>query len=168
LDAAWRVRLLRPDDRESIERILRAARVFSEQEVQVALELIDEGLATPHVPDAYRFVVAEAPDGAVAGYACYGSTPGMPGTFDLYWIAVEPALQGQGVGKILISAVEDVVAREGAARIVVETSSREDYEPTRAFYDKSGYALENREADFYSPGDDKVTYVKRLDDPPAG
>jgi ribosomal protein S18 acetylase RimI-like enzyme len=167
---AYRVRALRPDDREPIERILRHTGVFSEEEVQVALELIDEGLAEPEARDAYRFVVAEAPDGRLAGYACYGSTPGMPGTYDLYWIAVEPALHGQGIGKILIYTVEEIVAHEGGDRIVVETSSRKDYTPTRAFYDHSGYNVESQEKDYYSPGDDKVVYVKRLEqgEPEAG
>jgi ribosomal protein S18 acetylase RimI-like enzyme len=159
------VRPLRPEDRDPIERILRATNVFSEEEVDVALELVDEGLAQPDGPDPYRFVVAETPGGEVAGYACYGSTPDLPGTFDLYWIAVDPALHGLGIGKILISAVEDIIVREGGGRVVVETSSRDDYGPTRAFYRQTGYSEESRDKDFYSPGDDKVTYVKRLEPP---
>lgn len=131
----------------------------------MALELVDEGLARPDQPDAYRLVVAETPHGEVAGYACYGSTPGSPGTYDLYWIAVDPALHGLGIGKLLISAVERIIAGEGGRRVVIETSSRGDYVPTRAFYCRTGYVEESRERDFYSPGDDKVTYVKRLEPP---
>src|SRR2546430_6552456 len=31
-------------------------------------------------------------------WACWGPTPGTRGTHDLYWIAVDPERQGQGVG----------------------------------------------------------------------
>lgn len=163
----YRVRLLRSEDRGPIEAILRATKVFSAEEVQVALELLDEGLAHPDTPDAYRFLVAITPAGVLAGYACYGSTPDLPGTYDLYWIAVDPALHGHGIGKILIHAVEDIITSERGDRVVVETSSRDDYIPTRAFYTHTGYTEESRDKDYYSTGDDKVTYVKRIEQPPA-
>ena len=38
---------------------------------------------------------------AVLGYYCIGPTPATEGTFDLYWIAVEPSLHGRGVGSAL-------------------------------------------------------------------
>jgi L-amino acid N-acyltransferase YncA len=55
-------------DRGAIERIVRATGAFREDEVRVALELVDAEEA-----EGYRFVVAEV-EGAVAGYACFGAT----------------------------------------------------------------------------------------------
>ena len=137
--------------------------MFSEPEVLVALELIDEGVERPDEPDAYRFVVAESAEGAISGYACYGSTPNLPATYDLYWIAVDPALHGQGIGKLLIERVEAILATEGGGLVVVETSSRDDYVPTRAFYLRCGYVEQSRTKDYYGARDDKVVYVKRLE-----
>jgi hypothetical protein len=46
--------------------------------------------------------------------------------------------------------------------IVIETSTRPQYEPTRGFYLRCGYELAASIADFYAPGDGKAMYVKRL------
>lgn len=125
---------------------------------------MDETFADPEQPDPYRFVVAaDSADGArVLGYACFGTTPLTKGTCDLYWIAVDPTLHGGGIGRALLDEVERVLRADGQHQIVIETSSRADYEPTRAFYLRVGYVEEARVRDFYARGDDKVFYVKRL------
>jgi len=105
--------------------------------------------------------VAES-DGEVAGYACFGATPTTDGTQDLYWIAVDPAAQGAGIGRRLLGAVEDALRGEGARLLLVETASKPSYAGTRAFYDACGYELVARVPDFYAPGDDKVIYARRL------
>lgn len=151
-----RLRLLAPGDRVPIERIVRATGVFSDAEVDIALELVD---APPSA--GYRFVVAEL-DGSVAGYACFGATPLTVGTHDLYWIAVDPALHGRGVGADLLAAVERTLRAEGARLLLIETASKPSYDATRAFYHARGCLEVARVPDFYAPGDDKVIYARRL------
>ena len=91
--------------------------------------------------------------GALAGWICWGATPCTVGTWDLYWMAVDPALHGAGVGTALLAEMELRLA--GRARlIVVETAGRPDYAPTRAFYEARGYSVAARIPDFYEPGDD--------------
>lgn len=154
------LRELRAADREPLERILRATGMFTGEEVAVALELIDIGLGRI-AGEGYRFIVAEV-DGAVAGYACFGRAPMTDGTWDLYWIAVDPALHGRGVGVRLVRAVEEAARREGARLLVVETAGKPEYAPTRAFYERIGYPEHARLKDFYRDGDDKVVHVRRL------
>ena len=90
-----------------------------------------------------------------------GPTPCTLGTFDLYWMAVDPAAQGAGIGTALIRAMEDRL--RGLARlIIVETAGRADYRPTRAFYEARGYQRAAVIPDFYAPGDDQLVYVKTL------
>jgi ribosomal protein S18 acetylase RimI-like enzyme len=144
-------------DRAALERILRATRAFTDAEVDVALELVDEPAAT-----GYRFVVAET-DGAIAGYACFGATPCTVGTWDLYWIAVDPARQGSGVGRALLDAVERAVRAESGRLLVIETASKPEYEATRRFYERCGLELAARIRDFYARGDDKLVYCRRYD-----
>ena len=138
--------------------------MFSQDEVDCALSLLDETFADPEQPDPYRFVVAaDVEDAAlVLGYACFGTTPLTHGTCDLYWIAVDPALHGGGIGRVLFDEVARVLRADGKHQLVIETSSRADYEPTRAFYLRVGCVEEARVRDFYSRGDDKVFYVRRL------
>jgi ribosomal protein S18 acetylase RimI-like enzyme len=165
---AARLRRLAREDRPPIERILRATGAFTEDEVRVALELVDEGLSKAD-GGGYRFVVAcagagvgTAGDEAVAGYACYGETPLTEGTWDLYWVAVDPALQGRGLGLALVRACEEGARAAGGRQLLIETASKPSYDATRAFYDRAGYAEVARVPDFYRPGDDKVVYARSL------
>ena len=155
--APVRWRDLVPADRGPIERILRATGAFDPAEVDVALELVDSPRDV-----GYRFVVADL-GGEVAGYACFGATPCTVGTWDLYWIAVDPTRQSRGLGRALLGAVEDAVRREGGRLLVIETASKPSYAATRAFYDRCGLELAARVKDFYARGDDKLIYCRRFD-----
>ncbi len=149
---------LRPVDRAQrarLERITAATGLFRPDEVAIAVELLDD------TDDDYHFLGAYVDDD-LAGYACWGPTPGTSGTYDLYWIVVDPARQRTGVGSQLLAAVEQQLTSAGGRLIVVETSSRADYAPTRAFYERRGYARAATIPGYYAPGDDLVIYFKDL------
>ncbi len=154
---AFQLGALAPHHRDRIREILDATAAFRPAEVDVALELFDA-----RELDDYEFIGAYADNGALSGYACYGPTPATDRTFDLYWIAVHPDAQGTGGGSRLLAGVEDTLLKRGARLLVVETSSRDDYAPTRHFYESRGYAQTARIRDFYAPADDRVIYTKRL------
>jgi D-alanine-D-alanine ligase len=149
------LRSLRAADRPRLEAITRATGIFRANETAVALEVFDAAVAGS--PD-YAAVAADL-DGQFAGWICWGPTPCTVGTFDLYWMAVDPVLQGMGIGSALLREMESRIA--GSARlIVVETSGRPDYLPTRSFYEARGYTVGGVIPEFYAPGDDQVVYVK--------
>ena len=164
------LRELRAADRAPIAALLRATGAFTEEEVGVALELVDVALSKRvERPDDYRFLVADAPEGThgerVAGYVCWGLAPMSDGVFDVYWIAVDPAAQRHGIGARLLHAVEEDVARRGGRTILIETGGKESYAPTRRFYERAGYAEAARIPDFFRVGDDKVIYARRVTSP---
>ena len=101
-------------------------------------------------------------DGKPVGYVCFGPTPMTDGTFDLYWIATDPSVRGQGEGHALVAAMESELRRRGGRLVRVETSATEDYDSTRGFYARAQYQEEARVRDFYRPGDDLVILGKRL------
>jgi ribosomal protein S18 acetylase RimI-like enzyme len=144
--------------RARLEQLTAATGLFRPAEIAVAAELLDDSLAGD---DDYRLLGAYGADELV-GYACWGPTPGTEGTYDLYWIVVDPARQGQGVGTELLTAVEQQLTREHGRLLVVETSSRPDYAGTRAFYERRGYARAATIPGYYAPGDDLVIYLKDL------
>ena len=146
--------------RERLEQLTRATGFFREEEVATAVELLDDSLAGD---DEYRFVGAFDRD-TLVGYACWGPTPGTDGTHDLYWIVVDRDRQGAGVGTQLLGAVEHELRANGQRLVVVETSSRADYAPTRAFYEHRGYTRAATIPGYYAPGDDLVIYTKDLTD----
>jgi ribosomal protein S18 acetylase RimI-like enzyme len=142
--------------RSRIAEILWGTRVFSREEIDVALEVFDE-----RGPD-YLFLGAFTPEAVLVGYACWGPTPATDRTWDLYWIAVDTALQGAGIGTILLDEVERRLMGHHARMLIAETSSRADYAATRRFYARQGYAEVARVADYYAPGDDRILFVKRF------
>ena len=149
-----------PGDPEAVTRIVRATDFFNEEEESIARELAEERLARG-LASGYEFLFVERGQRAVA-YACYGRIGGTRESWDLYWIAVDPAEQGRGLGRELLAQTEARVRAGGGGRLYVETSGRASYAPTRDFYEHMGYALEATLADFYSPGDAKCIYVKAL------
>ena len=151
------LRSLTAADRGRIEEITRAVGLFRTDEIPVALEVFD--CAAAGSPD-YLALGAEH-DGRLVGWICWGPTPCTLGTYDLYWMAVDPAVQAGGIGTALLHAMESRIFGLGRL-IVVETAGRADYAPTRAFYQARGYRVAARIPDFYAPGDDQVVYVKAL------
>lgn len=167
---APRLRLgaLSPSHRLRVTGILAATAVFRDEELDVALELFDESVArlpTAPAPADYVFVGAFTDDDVLAGFACYGPTPGTDRGWDLYWIAVDPTIQRSGAGTVLLAEVEQRLQDLGARLLVIETSSRAEYSPTRAFYTRRAYTEAARVRDFYAPADDRIIYTKRF---PAG
>lgn len=155
--ASASLRPIGPADRRAVERLTRACGQFREDEIPVAVEVFDAAAAGD---PSYTALAAEI-DGRVAGWICWGPTPCTVGTWDLYWMAVDPSLQGSGLGTVLIREMEQRLA--GLARvIVVETAGRPDYAGTRAFYEARGYRAVATIPDFYAPGDDQVVYLKYL------
>jgi ribosomal protein S18 acetylase RimI-like enzyme len=160
------LRTLAPADRPALAALLARIPQFTPDEVAVALELVDAALARPEQPD-YLFQLAwqeVGPEGGprLLGYVCFGPTPMTEGTFDLYWIASDPAARGQGVGSALVGALELELVRRGGRLVRLETSSQESYGKTHSFYVGRGFLEAARIVDFYKSGDDLVTYVKRL------
>ena len=154
------MRVLRKEDVPALKRILEVTGAFTAEEVEVALEVLDTVLNDPAQRD-YEVAVAEV-EGTVAGYVLFGPVPLTVGNYDLYWIAVDPATQGHGVGQKLMQHVEKEVQRRGGRMVCLETSSQGGYQRTRRFYDRAGYLEESRIRDFYKPGDDRITYIKRF------
>ena len=170
---------LTPKYRERLRDIVVATGVFRVEEIDVAIELFDSVFGEPsgtvganttgtvnsiNAPASsdYFFLGAFTPEEELAGFACYGPTPGTDRTYDLYWIAVHPDAQGSGSGTILLNEVERRLRGLNARMVVVETSSRSDYKDTRGFYLRRGYVESARARDFYAPADDRITYTKRL------
>jgi ribosomal protein S18 acetylase RimI-like enzyme len=144
--------------RARLEELARGTGLFREEEVATAVELLDESLAGD---EDYQFVGA-VEGNQLVGFACWGPTPGTVATSDLYWIVVERARQGAGVGSQLLKEVERLLTADGRRLVVVETSSRRDYAPTRGFYEARGYTRTATIPEYYAPGDDLVIYTKDL------
>lgn len=151
---------IKPSDLEAIKKLVQGSGFFSAEEIAIACELaadrLEQGLQS-----SYQFLFAEKRS-KVQGYTCYGLIPATCGSYDLYWIAVEPAMRGLGLGKNLLKKTEDLIYVAGGRRLYAETSSRPLYLPTQRFYESCRYTPEAVLRDFYSPQDNKIIYSKIL------
>ncbi|MEE9614328.1 MAG: GNAT family N-acetyltransferase [Thermodesulfobacteriota bacterium] len=151
-------------DRAAIVDIIRRTDNLTEEERDCAVELLDIYLKDPSEDD-YLFLAA-VEEGLVGelpvGYVCYGAASLSDGAYDLYWILVDPAHRGKGVGGGLLTRTEEMVSAEGGRMLMAETSSLPAYEEARGFYLKNGFREEARIKGFFKPGDDKLIYVKDL------
>ncbi len=147
-------------DCDAVVSILDATGFFYPEEIDIALELVNEKINNPEI-SSYQFIFAEY-ENTVVGYICYGKIPLTKAAYDVYWIAVNPNFQGMGIGYSLLSQAEEKIRMEGGKHFYIETSGRKLYEPTHAFYLKAGYSIIAVFKDFYADGDDKLVFYKKL------
>lgn len=154
------IRKLISEDREKIKQILTETNNFTPEEIKIAVELIDIYLKDKEQNDYEIFV--DEKEGEVLGYICIGPRPLTEGTYDLYWIAVNPAIQSKGIGSSLIKFMEDHLKRKNGRLILIETSGKESYEKERKFYEKNFYKELVNIKDFYKVNDSLVIYGKYI------
>ena len=148
-------------DVEAIEELVRLTGVFSQDEVAIARELIEENLAKGAEASGYHFLFADGAKG-VDGYTCLGPIEATAGRWELYWIAVDPNAHRSGLGKRLQAATEEAVRARGGVMLIAETSTRPDYDPARRFYLAQGYRLLAEIPDWHDDGDGLAIFGKRL------
>lgn len=153
-------REVRQDDQSQVESIVRSSGFFREDEIEIAVELVKERLDKGGA-SGYEFIFAES-EGNTVGYSCFGLIPCTLYSFDLYWIAIHRDHMNRGIGSILLNETETSIRIMGGNSVYAETSSKELYAPTRAFYIKKGYLEKARFEDFYDRGDDKIVFVKHI------
>ncbi|MDJ0532672.1 MAG: GNAT family N-acetyltransferase [Xenococcaceae cyanobacterium MO_207.B15] len=161
------IRPATPDDNKAIMAIAEAIGLFSPQELEelggMLTEYFDGNLGSAPQSGSLRdhfWIVYD--DGEPVGVAYYAPERYAYGTWNLYFIAVHPDRQGEGLGGQLLHYVEQTLATRGERLLLIETSGLPNFERTRAFYRKHGYEEEARIREFYKAGDDKVTYSLRL------
>jgi ribosomal protein S18 acetylase RimI-like enzyme len=158
---SMKIRPLSEKDRAGLLSMLNKTLAFTSVEIDVAMELINIVLEDESQKD-YQIYCMVDDQNQVIGYICYGLTPMTRGTFDLYWIAVDPDFQEKGVGSKLLSFLEEVVKAEGGRMILADTSTIPQYEKTQKFYLKNGFQEVARIPDYYHPGNDRITFCKKI------
>jgi ribosomal protein S18 acetylase RimI-like enzyme len=149
------------DDRDALVAMTAATGFFTDEEVRVAGEVLDDTLSGSD-PDYYATtaVVRDEP----VGYIVIGKVPLTDATYDVYWIVVDPEAQRGGVGRELLASAEEEIRKRGGRWILIETAGKAQYVPTHRFYLKCGYVEVSKIDDFYAPGDPRLVFGKRLDE----
>jgi ribosomal protein S18 acetylase RimI-like enzyme len=154
---------LKKSDRDKIHKILVDTNNFHDEEISVAMELIDIHIDVKEQRDYEIFVDRnEEDENIINGYVCIGQRPLTEGTYDLYWIAVNPAIQSKGLGSKLIKHIEEHIKNKNGRLVLIETSGKPSYEKERKFYEKNLYQKFVEIKDFYKKDDSLVVYGKYL------
>lgn len=146
-------------DTSPVMDIIRETGFFRSVEEDIAQEVLDDA-ASVNIGSYQSYVAVSA--GKVAGWVCFGSTPCTLGTFDIYWIAVDPKIQRSGIGSKMLKFSEQQIISQNGRLIVIETSGTEKYRKTQQFYERNGYRLNCIVDDFYAEGDGKMIFVKKI------
>lgn len=156
-----KIRPLVGSDRTRLHSILVTTRAFNPAEIDVAMELIDIVLKNPDQRD-YDIQCLVDDEDRPLGYVCYGPVPMAENTFDLYWIAVAPEFQNTGIGSKLLEFLERRIRAMKGRMILADTASIPAYEKTHKFYQRNGFQEVARIPDYYSSGNDRITFCKKL------
>ncbi len=145
---------------EACAAIGRGTGLFNDAEIDVLIEVLEECFEDPET--TYRYL-EERQDGRIVGFLLYGKIPMTLSAWDLYWVAVERNLQGRGIGKTLLSRMQqEILADEEWGVIRLETAGRDAYTPTRTFYERTGFQVAGIIPDFYRAGDSLITYCRSI------
>lgn len=156
------IRWCQSEDRDMVLAFLARTHMFRPNELQIAREVLDDGIKGG--PQGHYQSWVACCGSQVTGWVAYGPTPCTLGTWDLYWIGVDPDQQGQGIGKQLMAFAEEQIQSHGGQRVVVETSGRDIYKSTVSFYERIGYSVAANIPDFYDMADPKIVLTKTLTD----
>jgi ribosomal protein S18 acetylase RimI-like enzyme len=147
-------------DGEAVRQLVTATGVFSGTEVGWAVEIIETAIARGKAA-GYHFLFADGPAG-LEGFTCFGPIDGTDNRYDLYWIAVSPKAQGKGLGRRLLAGTVDAARALDATHMFIDTSTRNDYAAARALYEALGFQHMGTLIDFYSDGDGKALFGRKL------
>lgn len=151
---------VRTEDAQDVVDLVASSGYFSEEEVRIAEELVLTNLGQGE-KSGYFFVFAELQK-AMVGYSCFGPIPATADSYHLYWIAVHEKHRGKGLGKAVMAATIQALARRGGKKVYAETSSRTQYTSTQKFYESQGFLNEACLKDYYRQGEDMLIYVRHI------
>jgi ribosomal protein S18 acetylase RimI-like enzyme len=159
-DKEIKIRATISDDIEQIMDLIRRTNFFRPVEIDIALEVLQDAVSKPQQSgyQSYTAIIEKQP----VGWICFGQTPCTIGTFDIYWIAVDPDFQRWGIGSKLLDFAQSIIAKQCGRLIVIETSGSNLYKPTQKFYEKCGYKLAAKVDDFYAENDPKMIFTRQI------
>lgn len=145
-------------DVEDVKQIVASTGFYSENEVSVAVDLVQERLDRGLACD-YLFIFAER-DGHAISFVCFGPIPCAKYNFEMYWMATRNDVRRTKIGREMLKRVERVVWAFGGRALYLSTSSKQVFMPAREFFLKSGYRIEATLLNFYDENEHRMMFSK--------
>lgn len=84
------------------------------------------------------------------------------GTYNLLTLGVKKEFQGRGIAGEMMQYIEQLLKQKEGRILIVETSSHPAQQAANHFYAKMDYTREAVIRDFWSEGEDKIVFWKKL------
>ncbi len=150
------VRKIKRDDIPALKLVLDTLELFPSEILE---DMMADYLNNPESGD-YWFTATENDQPISIGYCAPEQL--TEGTYNLLALGVKNDIQSKGIGSKMMDYIEGILTEAGHRILIVETSSTEAFQSSRKFYEKHSYTQEAVIRDFWSDGDDKVVYWKKL------
>lgn len=154
------IRPITPDDTPALIEVICSSGLFRPEDADSIQAMLDEYHSRKD--DDGRQVITFVENGAPAAVAYFSPKAFTDRVWELLMIAVAGSRQRQGLGTELLRAVEGSVCAVDGRLLLIETSDKTGFERTRLFYKKHGYVEVARIPDYFTDGDGKVSFIKRL------
>lgn len=102
--------------------------------------------------------------GKAVGFVMFGSvteTPDIPTVTEILAIAVEPSMQGMGIGQTLLRDIEKKAVSAGEKRIYLHTAVGNI--PAQKLFAKNSYRTTAMKPHFYPRGQDALLMLKEIE-----
>ena len=150
------IRPVRPEDLTILQSIITANEMFPPEMLPDMMSAFFAGDA------AGEFWVTYEKDDTPVSVAYFAPERMTEGTDNLYLIAVHPDQHSRGIGQEMMHYIESFLREKSVRILLVETSGLAEFERTRSFYHQNGYSLEATVREFYTKGEDKIIFWKKL------
>jgi len=150
------IRAAKAADVEALKEVLNTIELFPAEYLE---DMMSDYLTNPETEDIW-FTTTENDKPISLGYCAPEKF--TEGTFNLYAIGVKKEKQGKGLGGKMMQYLENQLKTAGHRVLIVETSSAPELKLTREFYPKQAYKQVAVLPDFWSEGEDKVIFWKKL------
>jgi len=150
------IRKVIKDDINALKEVLNSIDLFP---AEILDDMISDYFENPETSDIWFTAIQDKKPIGI-GYCAPEKL--TEGTYNLYAIGIRSDIQGKGIGGAMMNYIENELKSQGQRILIVETSGTEDFRLTRKFYENLNYTKEAVIRDFWSEGDDKVIFWKKL------
>lgn len=154
------IRPIVPADTPSLVALSGSSGLFKPEELGAIREMLDDYHATK-AGNGHHIMAYE--EGAkLLGVVYFTQREFADRVWELLMIAVDGDHHRQGIGSQMLLAVEESLRAMNGRLLLIETSDKLSFERTRQFYRKHGYSEVAHIPDYFSHGDGKASFIKRL------
>ncbi len=154
------IRPITPDDTSALTEVICSSGLFRPEDAGSIQAMLDEYHSRKD--EDGRQIITFVEKGSLAAVAYFSPKEFTDRVWGLLMIAVTGSHQHKGLGSELLRAVEGTVRAVNGRLLLIETSDKSSFERSCRFYQKHGYIEVARIPDYFTDGDGKVSFIKRL------